>query len=456
MGKNKEKIVANGVHNYTAPKDYIPPKQKEVLENLKNFMGLKLGFMMHWAPGCQLSTFESWPLSDGDAQWSQKDFTWADKETCKNQYWQANKTFNPIKFDAAKWADLAKECGFKYLLFTTKHHDGFCMFDTKTTDYKITNEDCPFHSHKDADVVGALYREFRKRDFAISTYFSKPDWHSEYYWAPQFGTAPTRNVNYDIDKHPDIWENYVKFVHEQIRELCTNYGRIDVLWLDGGWVRPDNLKQDIRLGEIVDEIRSTTQPHMIVCERTCGGEYENFITPEKTVPDEALNVPWETCTTIGEAFSFHYDDEFKSGKELTHLLLDIVSKGGNLALNIAPQPDGELPKKAVRSLKDLGAWLKVFGDGIYFTQTCAPYFEDRLFYTRKENKVYCFYKYDDIPNLPKKIKLNLDLKVNCAYSMRTNDKIDVRNEDGFITISTENIPLGNAFFAEGFCLEISE
>ena len=244
----KKKIVANGIHNYTPPEEYQPPRSPQVQEHLDWFMGLKLGFMMHWAPGCQLGTYESWPLSDGDTAWSQEDFTWADPEVCKQQYWEANKTFNPVKFDAASWAQLAKDCGFKYLLFTTKHHDGFCMFDTNTTDYKITAPDCPFHTHADADVVGALYREFRKQGMAISTYFSKPDWHSPYYWAPQFGTAPTRNVNYDISEHPDLWEKYVEFTHQQIRELCTNYGKIDVLWLDGGWVRPDNLDQDIRLG----------------------------------------------------------------------------------------------------------------------------------------------------------------------------------------------------------------
>ena len=121
-------------------------------------------------------------------------------------------------------------------------------------------------------------------------------------------------------------------------------------------MRPDNLGQDIRLGEIVEEIRSSSQPHLIVSDRTCGGEYENFITPEKTVPETALSVPWETCTTVGKKFSFHYTDTFKSGHQLVLLLLDVVSKGGNLALNIAPQPDGELPAPAVRSLRDMGAW----------------------------------------------------------------------------------------------------
>lgn len=115
----------------------------------------------------------------------------------------------------------------------------------------------------------------------------------------------------------------------------------------------DNLDQDIRLGEIVEKLRKGPQPHLIVCDRTVGGIYENIVTPEKQVPEEPLFIPWETCTTVGEKFSFHYTDTFKSGRELVHLLLDVVSKGGNLALNLAPQPDGELPGRAVASLRDM-------------------------------------------------------------------------------------------------------
>lgn len=452
----KKQIVANGIHNYTPPEEYLPPRSAAVQKHLDWFMGLKLGFMMHWAPGCQLGTYESWPLSDGDGAWSQEDFTWADRDTCKQQYWDANKTFNPVKFDPAAWARLAKECGFKYLLFTTKHHDGFCMYDTKTTDYKITAPDCPFHTNPNADIVGALYREFRRQGLAISTYFSKPDWHSPYYWAPQFGTAPTRNVNYDIDEHPELWEQYVRFTHEQIRELCTNYGQIDVLWLDGGWVRPDNLGQDIRLGEIVEEMRATTQPQMIVCERTCGGEYENFITPEKTVPDTALTVPWETCTTVGDKFSFHYTDHFKSGRQLVHLLLDVVSKGGNLALNLAPQPDGMLPAPAVRSLRDMGAWLRLFGEGIYGTRIFAPYQEPRVFYTGKEAQAFAFYAYDEVPVLPARLTLHPGAPVARIECMRTGQAVPFRQNDDGLTLDLSQIATGGAFYAEGFRLYLAQ
>ena len=445
-------LVVNGIHNYTAPEEYVPPRSEAVKNHLEWFMDQKLGLMMHWAPGSQLGTYESWPLSDGDGAWSQEDMTWADIETCKQQYWDANRTFNPVKFNPAEWAALAAECGFRYLLFTTKHHDGFCMYDTDTTHYKITDESCPFHTHKDADITGALFREFRKQGLGISVYFSKPDWHSEYYWAPQFGTAPDRNVNYDINEYPQLWESYVQFVHQQMRELCTSYGKVDVLWLDGGWVRPDNLGQDIRLSEIVEEIRSSAQPHLIVSDRTCGGEYENFITPEKTVPDRALSVPWETCTTVGNRFSFHYTDTFKSGHQLVLLLLDVVSKGGNLALNVAPQPDGELPAPAVRSLRNLGAWMNVFGDGIYGTRICAPHASDRIFYTGKENDVYVFFTYDETPSLPNQLALRVERTVKKAVSMRTGISVRFRQEGNDVTLYLENIPMGGAFYAEGFRL----
>lgn len=367
------KLLKDGVHGYTQEDRYVPPKEKEVQEHLKWFMGLKLGFMMHWAPGCQIGTLESWPLSDQDGSWSQADVDWTDIETFKQQYIDANKTFNPVRFRPDHMAELAKECGFQYLLFTTKHHDGFCMFDTQTTDYKITDPSCPFHTSPYADVTRCLYDEFRKRGMAISVYFSKPDWHSDDYWHRAFGPAPTRNVNYSVEEHPDLWERFVSYTHAQLEELGTRYGKIDCLWLDGGWVNPDNLGQDIRLGEIVGKLRSTTQPHLIVCDRTAGGEFENIVTPEKELPDAALSIPWEICTPVGQRFSFHYTDTFKSGRQLVHLLLDVISKGGNLALNVAPQPNGALPEGAVASLRELGRWLRIHGEGIYQTAAAAPY-----------------------------------------------------------------------------------
>lgn len=450
MGK---KVVEQGIHNYTEADRYVTPKEEAVRKKLDWFMGLKLGLMVHWGPGCQLGTFESWPLSDGDGSWSQSEVDWTDIPTFKEQYINANRTFNPVRFRPDKWAALARECGFKYLLFTTKHHDGFCMFDTKTTDYRVTDPSCPFSSHPFADVTRALYEAFRKEGLAISTYFSKPDWHCDAYWHRAYGDAPSCNVNYDPQEHPALWEEFVQYTHTQITELCEGYGPVDVLWLDGGWVNPANRHQDIRLGELVERLRRKN-PGLIVCDRTAGGLYENIVTPEKTVPETALPIPWETCATLGKRFAFLYTDQFKSGHELVHLLLDIVAKGGNLALNIAPQPDGALPAPAVASLKELGRWLSVFGEGIYQTHILAPYVEDQLCYTQKGNTVYAFYLYGGQPCLPQWLKLTVNKTVSRVNSLRTGEILSFEQADGCIFLDTGGLNLEAAFYAEGFALQL--
>lgn len=446
----KKEMIQDGVHSYTEEECYVPPKEKAVQEHLDWFMGLKLGLMMHWAPGCQLGTLESWPLSDGDGSWSQADVDWTDIETFKQQYIDANKTFNPVRFRPDRWAELAEECGFKYLLFTTKHHDGFCMFDTQTTDYKITDPSCPFHTSPYADITRSLYDEFRKRGMAISVYFSKPDWHSDDYWHREFGTAPTRNVNYSIEEHPEMWERFVSYTHRQIEELGTRYGKIDCLWLDGGWVNPDNQGQDIRLGEIVNKLRSGPQPHLIVCDRTVGGEFENIVTPEKEIPERPMNIPWETCTTVGDRFSFHYTDNFKTGRQLVHLLLNVVSRGGNLALNVAPQPDGALPAGAVASLRDLGRWMRIHGEGIYNTTIAEPYFIRNIRYTAKGDTRYIFYLYEDCASLPLKLHLRFSGKAHHIRLMRTGQEVPFEEKSGELLLDTSAIDRNTAFYADCF------
>ena len=446
----KKEMIQDGVHSYTEEECYVPPKEKAVQEHLDWFMGLKLGLMMHWAPGCQLGTLESWPLSDGDGSWSQADVDWTDIETFKQQYIDANRTFNPVRFRPDRWAELAEECGFKYLLFTTKHHDGFCMFDTQTTDYKITDPSCPFHTSPWADITRSLYDEFRKRGMAISVYFSKPDWHSDDYWHRAFGTAPTRNVNYSIEEHPEMWERFVSYTHRQIEELGTRYGKIDCLWLDGGWVNPDNQGQDIRLGEIVNKLRSGPQPHLIVCDRTVGGEFENIVTPEKEIPERPMNIPWETCTTVGDRFSFHYTDNFKTGRQLVHLLLNVVSRGGNLALNVAPQPDGALPAGAVASLRDLGRWMRIHGEGIYNTTIAEPYFIRNICYTAKGDTRYIFYLYEDCASLPLKLHLQFSGKAHKIRLMRTGQEVPFEEKGGELLLDTSAIDRNTAFYADCF------
>ncbi|MCJ8013238.1 alpha-L-fucosidase [Paenibacillus sp. KQZ6P-2] len=400
MSENKlleEEIVAQeGVHNYSSEEQWVKPEDPLLLERLEWFKDQKLGLMMHWGPYSQLGVVESWALSDADGEWSRNGIDWnVDAEELKRQYFNLNKTFNPLRFQPELWADLAAENGFKYLNFTTKHHDGFCMWDTHTTDYRITGPDCPFHTHKYADIVKQLFNAFRAKGLGISAYFSKADWHTPYYWAPGMkpGTSMWRGPSYDPKEYPWLWEQFVRFTHEQIMELITNYGRIDVLWLDAGWVN-DYRDQNIRLGEVVEKARQI-QPWLLSADRTVGGPYENLITPEQTLPEHALHVPWESCITMGTSFSFRYEDNYKSVRQLIHLLVEIVAKGGNLALNVGPQPDGRLSETAISRIQGMGAWLKVYGEAIYGTRICEPCSVGQVKFTRKDDTTYAFHLYKD-------------------------------------------------------------
>ena len=445
--------ITDGTHNYTDEKHYVAPESPEVQQHLEWFRGLKLGFMIHWSPVTQLGINTSWPLSDGDRLWSQRDINWVDDiEEFKEQYWALNKTFNPIRFRPDRWAKLAKECGFKYLLFTTKHHDGFCMFDTKTTDYRITHPSCPFSNHKYANVTKELFDAFRNEGMAISAYFSKADWHSDAYWHRDFGPAPTRNINYDVEKNPELWEEFVQYTHEQFRELTSSYGKIDTLWLDAGWVRPENKGQDLRIEEIIEEIRSTTQPHLIVCDRTVGGAYENIVTPEQRIPENAMTIPWESNLTIGNNFSFRYDDVCKSTREIVHILIEVISKGGNLALNITPRPDGELPLPMVHRLRQMGAWISVNADAIYEStiSECVGISKRNLRYTHKENKEYMFYLYADEPYMAPYITGVVPMEIKSIRLVRTGQEIPFTRNGEYLTLDTSNVSMVGAEYADCF------
>lgn len=159
--------VEQGVHNYSSEDKWIKPEDPLLLERLEWFKDQKLGLMMHWGPYSQIGIVESWALSDEDADWSRADIEWdIDGEEMKREYFELNKTFNPIRFEPEKWAELAADNGFKYLNFTTKHHDGFCMWNTRTTEYRITGRDCPFSRHKYADITKHLFDAFRARGLA--------------------------------------------------------------------------------------------------------------------------------------------------------------------------------------------------------------------------------------------------------------------------------------------------
>lgn len=356
---------------------------------LEDFQDLKFGFMMHWAPYSQWGCIESWPLVEED-KWARPDGlkAWTDRNRdmalFTRDYWALPKTFNPGKFDPAKWAAAARSAGMKYVVFTTKHHDGFSMFDTRLSDYRVTAPDVPFHVNARSNVVREVFNAFRADGFAIGAYFSKADWHCPDYWDPS-APARTRHPNYDPLSNPAKWARFVEFTHRQIRELMTGYGPIDILWLDAGQVRPP--RQDLQMDRLVAMARGH-QPGLIVVDRTVGGRHENYRTPEQEVPEKPLPYVWETCMTMGDQWSFKPDDRYKPTHRLIHLLVDVVGKGGNFLLNVGPQPDGELPPVAVARMKEIGDWMAVNGEAIYGTRPVAPYKDGDVVFTRKGTAVF--------------------------------------------------------------------
>lgn len=352
MTAEREDII---VHSQA--QDIENPDQPEWLQRrLEWFKELQFGLFINWGPYCQWDCCESWPLVPED--------TWARPRSMKcwtergrdlnrftRDYVNLNRTFNPVKFDPNRWAELAAGAGMRYVNFTVKHHDGFCMFDTATTDYRVTHHSCPFHDHPRANIAREVFDAFRKQGMAISCYFSKSDWHSPYYWSPDRRVVD-RNPNYDPVTEPARWDRFVEFVHQQIQELMTQYGRIDILWLDGGQVRPPD--QDIRMPELAAMARAF-KPGLIIVDRTVGGPYENFVTPEQVIPEKSLDVPWESCVSLGNSWKFVTNDCYKSVSEIVRMKEDVLSKGGNLLLGVGPDPNGVFSPEAIQCLNGIAA-----------------------------------------------------------------------------------------------------
>jgi alpha-L-fucosidase len=206
-------------------------------------------------------------------------------------------------------------------------------------------------------------------------------------------------------------------VHRQVGELTSDYGPLDILWLDGGWVNakthPDAIvgrgevpwPQDIDMQELAALARKN-QSGLIVVDRAVGGPYENYRTPEQQIPDTPLPYPWETCMTLGNSWSYAPRDHYKSARQIVHMLVDIVAKGGNYLLKVGPDANGELPTEAVARLAEIGAWMKINGEAIYATRPLAPYREGKLCFTHaKDGAVYAIYLLDEGEGIPVVIDL---------------------------------------------------
>lgn len=440
MAKPKiDEVIVNGVHIASKVTDYIEPP-KIIQEKLEDFRDMKLGFMVHWGIYNQLGLTASWGMVDSAADWARVKtesghrVDWeTDGNKFREEYFDLIHSFNPVRFNPDEWADLAEETGFKYLIFTTKHHDGFCMWDTKYSDYKVTSPECPYSKHKRSNIVKEVFDAFRKKGLAIGAYFSKPDWHNENFWesdvCKKIETTP--RPTYDINEKPEKWQAFTEYTHNQMEELVRDYGKIDILWLDGGGVCK-KWGYDIKMDEIVEKLRNIN-PELIVVDRTARTVNENYITPEMKIPDEVMTIPWESCLTIGVDFNYTFDDDYKTPFELINILMEIVCKGGNLALNVSPQPDGRIPKNSIKSLKGMGDWLRKYGEAVYKTRPCAPYKEDDVFYTQTKECVYATAK----NHTPSFIFCNE--KISKAECLNTGEEIKFTQKENGIEINLGKI-----------------
>ena len=362
---------------------YVAPKEPEVKAKLETWKDLKFGMIIHWGLYAVPGIVESWSICSEDEDWIPRDST-IRYDDYKQWYWNLSKEFNPVDFDPDQWAAVARDAGMKYVVFTTKHHDGFALFDTKYSDFSISKG--PFAKNPKADALKYVFEAFRKQNMMIGAYFSKPDWHSQDYWWNRYAT-PNRHVNYKIDQHPQRWENFKRFVYGQIGEITLRYGKVDILWLDGGWVRPP--EEDINM-DVVARIARQNQPGILIVDRTVGGEYENYQTPEKQIPEKQLSNPWETCVPLSKDWGYVPNAKFKSAKEVIGMMMEIVAKGGSLLLGIGPTPQGLIEPEVVKILEEIGAWMKLNGEAIYNTRCLANYQAEDLWFTTSKDGKYVY------------------------------------------------------------------
>ena len=383
-----------------------PPASQQ--EKMAWFNEARFGMFIHW--GIYSVPAGEWKGQNRYGEWFQ-----LETKMPAAQYAQFAGQFDPTQFDAKVWVKTAKDAGMKYIVITSKHHDGFCMFNTKLTDYNIVKA-TPWHHDPMKDLAAACKDAGIRLDF----YYSVPDWHHPdfpaQYSQHRFHGDP--NPNADLDK-------YVAYVKEQLHELLTQYGPIGILWFDDGGsfegMARTNMAALMRAQDIIDEIHQL-QPRCIVNNRL--GLPADYGTPEQHIPGGHLTNAFEVCMTLNDHWGYNKaDQKWKSSKAVTQNLADIASKGGNYLLNVGPTPVGTFPSEAVKILGQVGDWMKVNGDSIYST-TASPLNEQPSWgrVTQKGNKLYLH-----VFDWPKDGKLVVDLPsltVTNAYLLANSQKLE--------------------------------
>lgn len=404
----------------------------EIIEERKNrtkwFLDARFGMFIHWglyaipARGEWVRSIEKIPTED---------------------YQRYFNEFNPINYDPKAWAKAAKEAGMKYAVMTAKHHDGFCLFDSKLTDYKATN------TKAGRDLIKEYVEAFRAEGLKVGLYYSLIDWHHEDY--PVYGDRihPMRGNEEYKDKQQDF-NRYLEYMHAQVRELCMNYGKIDIMWFDFSY--DDMTGEKWHATELVDMVRSL-QPGIIIDNRLDGsgdgsgstksstpsiysGDFaspEQIIPPEGVIDESGNSIPWEACVTMNETWGYNSMDKmYKSPKLIIRKLVECVSKNGNLLLNIGPNAKGEIPIQSMDILSEIGKWMKQNGCGIYNCGKAQFTKPEWGYYTQHGNLLYAHIFDGNIGALP---LANLKGKAKKARLISDNSEIkfiDAWNTKSFI------------------------
>jgi alpha-L-fucosidase len=279
------------------------------------------------------------------------------------EYRKLAANFHPKAYDPAKWVSLAKEAGMKYVILTTRHHDGYCLYDSRVSDFTAVKVG------PGKDLVAEFADACHKAGMKMGFYYSLQDWHFP-------GVLPQ-----GYPKSKEILAPLVRQAHEQVRELLTNYGKVDILWFDGMTPGDTNVW---RSGELIRMAREL-QPHILINDRA--GTGGDFVTPENVVA--AHNQPWESCYTMNRTWGYApYDLNYKPVAELIRLLTSCASQGGNFLLNVSPDGDGKIPDLQTKSLKEIGKWLKVSGAAVYGAESSPVVASNLGFQSRVGDKVY--------------------------------------------------------------------
>ncbi|MGC8744441.1 MAG: alpha-L-fucosidase [Verrucomicrobiia bacterium] len=363
------------------------PSQYE--ERLRWWREARFGMFIHWGPVSIKGTEIGWSRG---------------AQVPVEEYDKLYLSFNPTNFNANLWAKIARDTGMKYLVLTSKHHDGFCLWDSKYTDYDIMRT--PFGR----DVVKELAAACKRYGVVFCLYHSICDWHHPDYPLGSPG-GKTQKPNPNMD-------SYNRYLTNQLAELLTNYGKIGVLWFDGDWEKPWSQERGIELYKTVRRL----QPDIIVNNRvgvgrqgmagtTAAGKFGgDFDTPEQRIGNFQLNRPWESCITICQQWAWKPNDRLKSLKECVQTLVRCAGGDGNLLLNIGPMPDGSIEDRQIDRLLQIGEWIKKYGNTIYKTRG-GPYITTSdLASTRAGSKIYIHIlkwgedEYLRLPPLPARIK----------------------------------------------------